>query len=152
MAASQLLDSALDQQLRRDSGIGHATYGILAALSAAPQRTLRMADMAVMTNSSQSRMSHAVERMEHGGWVVRSRNPANNREVLATLTDLGFDVLQASAPGHVASVRRFMFDRLTPEQVQQLTELSQLILRALAEDGFKVPRALAAIGETVPDS
>jgi DNA-binding MarR family transcriptional regulator len=139
VAASQLLDSALDQQLRRDSGISHATYGVMAALSSRPDRTMRMADMAQMTNSSQSRLSHAVERMETAGWVRRARNPDNNREVLATLTDAGFDVLSAAAPAHASTVRRLLFDRLEPDQVDVLVEITTIILGALAEDGFTVP-------------
>jgi DNA-binding MarR family transcriptional regulator len=139
MATSQLLDSALDQQLRRDSGLGHAAYAILAALSGAPDRTLRMAVMAMVTHSSQSRTSHAIERMERSGWVVRTRNPTNNREVLATLTGAGQAVLRAAAPGHVRSVRELVFDRLSQEQVAQWTEINQVILQALADSGFTVP-------------
>ena len=143
LAASQLLDSALDQQLRRDSGISHATYGVLAALSSRPDRTLRMADMAQMTNSSQSRLSHAVDRMESAGWVMRARNPDNNREVLATLTDAGFEVLKAAAPEHAGTVRRLMFDRLAPHHVEALVEITTLVLGALSEEGFAVPDVVA---------
>jgi DNA-binding MarR family transcriptional regulator len=144
MGASRLVDLSLDQQLRRDSGMSHATYSLMAVLSKAPQRTLRMADIAMMTNSSQSRLSHAVDRVEESGWITRSRNPASNREVLATLTDAGYDIIRTAAPGHVAAVRRLVFDRLSDEQVQQLADISELILQALAEEGFKVPAAIAS--------
>jgi DNA-binding MarR family transcriptional regulator len=152
LAASHLLDGALDQQLRRDSAITHSTYGVLVALASAPERTLRMADMALMTNSSQSRLSHAVATMEEAGWVSRTRNRHNSREVLATLTDAGHALLTAAAPAHVATVRRLMFDRLTAEQVDALIEITGVMLAALSDEGIRVPPALARPGAVSPGS
>jgi len=130
-AATTLLESALDRQLQRDSGLPHAYYLILAMLSDVPGRTLRMSDLAVMTQSSQSRLSHAVSRLERNGWIRRIPCPDDRRSTLARLTDAGFDVLAAAAPGHVGTVRRHLFDRLTPEQVGQLREISAVILHGL---------------------
>ncbi|WP_226363599.1 MarR family winged helix-turn-helix transcriptional regulator [Pseudonocardia abyssalis] len=133
-AASTLLDAALDRQLQRDAGLPHAYYLILAMLSDVPGRTLRMSDLAVMTQSSQSRLSHAVSRLEGNGWVRRIPCPDDRRSTLARLTDAGFDVLAAAAPGHVATVRTHVFDRLSPEQVGQLREIGRTIL-----DGLDAP-------------
>lgn len=132
VAASSLLEAALDRQLQRDSGLPHAYYQILAMLSEIPGRTLRMSDLAAITQSSQSRLSHAVSRLERNGWIRRLPCPDDRRSTLARLTDAGFDVLAAAAPGHVDAVRRHLFARLTPEQVGQLREITRAVLSGLA--------------------
>ena len=67
VAVTALLESHLDRQLQRDSGMPHAYYQILAMLSEVPNRTLRMSDLAAITQSSQSRLSHAVTRQGGAG-------------------------------------------------------------------------------------
>ena len=71
VAATTLLEGALDRQLQRDADMPHAYYQILAMLSEVPGRTLRMSELAAITQSSQSRLSHAVARLERKGWVRR---------------------------------------------------------------------------------
>lgn len=132
VAATALLESALDRQLQRDSGMPHAYYQILAMLSEVPGRTLRMSDLASITQSSQSRLSHAVSRLECKGWVRRVPCPDDRRSTLATLTDAGFEALAEAAPGHVRTVREHMFDRLTCEQVAQLREICAAVLSGIA--------------------
>lgn len=137
VAASTLLEAELDRQLQRDSGLPHAYYQILAMLSDAPDRTLRMSDLAAVTQSSQSRLSHAVSRLECNGWIRRLPCPDDRRSTLARLTDAGFDVLAAAAPGHVSTVRRRLFDRLTAEQACQLREICRSVLSGLDVDGLR---------------
>jgi DNA-binding MarR family transcriptional regulator len=124
VAATSLLDGALDRQLQRDSGMPMAYYLILAMLSDAPCHTLRMSDLAAVTQSSQSRLSHAVNKLEHYGWVRRSPCPHDRRSTLASLTDAGFAALAAAAPGHVRAVRKHVFDRLTPSRSRSCTRSS----------------------------
>jgi DNA-binding MarR family transcriptional regulator len=131
LGATQLLYSQLDRELQRDSGISHAYYEILVRLSEAPDRVLRMSELAEAAESSRSRLSHAVTRLEEAGWVRRESCPTDRRGSFARLTDDGFAALKAAAPLHVASVRRHLLDRLTPEQVRQLGEISELILAGL---------------------
>lgn len=131
VAVSALLDATLDRQLQRDSGLPHAYYQILAMLSDVPARTLRMSDLAAITQSSQSRLSHAVARLESNGWIRRVPCPDDRRSTLAQLTDEGFAVLAEAAPGHVATVRRHLFDRITPEQVEQLNTIFRTVLGGL---------------------
>jgi DNA-binding MarR family transcriptional regulator len=141
VAASALLESALDRQLQRDAGMPHAYYQILAMLSEVPDRTLRMSDLATITQSSQSRLSHAVARLERRGWIRRTPCPDDGRSTLATLTPAGFTVLAAAAPGHVRSVREHLFDRLTPEQIEQLRRICVAML-----DGLVEPEGLRRLG------
>ena len=121
------LDDHLDRQLQRDAGMPHAYYQVLAMLSEAPDRTLRMSQLADVTTSSPSRLSHAVARLEEKGWVRRDRHPTDRRGALAVLTDAGFDALVAAAPGHVAAVREVLFDRLDDEQVRSLRDVFEAL-------------------------
>lgn len=119
-----LLPQALDRQLREEMGISHTWYSMLAALSAAPDRTLSMGELARLSMASPSRLTHAVSTMEKRGWVVRRPCPTDKRSLYAVLTDEGFAALEAMAPSHVAEVRRRVFDRLDPEQVDQLRRIA----------------------------
>ncbi len=118
------LPAALDRQLQADAGIPHAYYMILAMLSEAPGRSLRMSELADITATSQSRLSHAVARLEEQGWVERQPCPTDKRGQLAHLTAPGLRKLAELAPGHVAEVRRLVFDGLTPAQQSQLRQIA----------------------------
>jgi DNA-binding MarR family transcriptional regulator len=125
--------AAIDAQLQRDAGIPHAYYEILVRLSEAPGRALRMSQLAEAAAASKSRASHAVARLEDRGWVRRVDCPTDRRGQIAVLTPEGFAALEAAAPGHVAQVRRALFDVLTPEQVGQLRAISEAILAASSD-------------------
>ena len=139
LATSELLYAALDRQLQRDAGIAHASYVVLAMLSEAPGRSLRMSDLAARANSSPSRLSHAVARLQERGWIRREPAPKDGRGTVAVLTDAGWDMLVATAPGHVAAVREHLFDRLTPDQVRCLGEVCAAVLDGLAPNSVAPP-------------
>jgi DNA-binding MarR family transcriptional regulator len=130
LTACQTLFSAIDAQLAHDANIPHGYYEILVRLSETPGRALRMTQLAEASTSSKSRLSHAVARLEERGWVKRTDCPTDRRGQVAQLTDEGFAALAAAAPGHVAQVRRSMIDQLTPEQIEQLREISEAIIVA----------------------
>jgi DNA-binding MarR family transcriptional regulator len=134
LAASQLVQEELDRQLQRDSGMPHAYYAVLVKLSEAPGRMMRMSELAAEVNSSQSRLSHAVKRLEERGWVRREPCAADKRVSWAILTDQGLAVLAAAAPGHVEAVRQTLFDRLDPEQLRRLAEICAAILTGPGPD------------------
>jgi DNA-binding MarR family transcriptional regulator len=135
LAATRLLASQLDRELQRDSQIPHTYYEILVQLSEAPDRSLRMSELADASESSRSRLSHAVARLEQSGWVRREGCPTDRRGAYAILTDAGFAALAAAAPAHVESVRRHLFDRLTREQVGQLAAICDSIVSGLRQPG-----------------
>ena len=145
LAATTLLEAELDRQLQRDSGMPHAYYQILAMLSDVPGRTMRMSDLAAITQSSQSRLSHAVARLERQGWVRRVPCPDDRRSTFAQLTEAGFAALAAAAPGHVRTVRRHLIDRLTPEQVEQLRDIGKAVLAGLGVDLGRTPLPAAVV-------
>jgi DNA-binding MarR family transcriptional regulator len=128
LIACHTLFTTVDAQLLRDSDIPHGYYEILVRLSETPGRALRMTQLAEASTSSKSRLSHAVARLEERGWVRRTDCPTDRRGQIAQLTDKGFAALAAAAPGHVDQVRRSLIDRLTPEQVEQLREISAAII------------------------
>jgi DNA-binding MarR family transcriptional regulator len=111
---------SIDQQLRRDSDLAMVEYQVLARLSNSPQRTLRMSLLADLVNSSLSRLSHLVKRLEERGLVRREPDPTDGRFTNAILTDEGFRTLAEAAPGHVAHVRSLVIDVLSPEQLRRL--------------------------------
>ncbi|MEA2685930.1 MAG: hypothetical protein QOE93_1125 [Actinomycetota bacterium] len=125
--ATQLLFEQLDHELQRDAAIPHGYYEILVRLSEAPDRTLRMSQLAERSQSSRSRISHAVARLEETGWIRRETCPTDRRGALAVLTDEGMAALAGAAPGHVQGVRSHLFDQLTPEQVGQLGAISEAV-------------------------
>jgi len=131
IAVTTLLPSALDAQLRRDSELTNFDYWILAMLSETPERVLRMSDLADRSNSSLSRLSHAVGRLEERGYVVRSPLADDGRVNVATLTDAGWAKVVETAPGHVECVRSIVFDGLTSDQVAQMEAICGAILDRL---------------------
>jgi DNA-binding MarR family transcriptional regulator len=131
----ELLPGVLDAQLRRDAGLMHFEYFVLAMLSEAPKRTLRMSALAAQTNSTPPRLSHVVTRLEARGLVERKPCPEDARATDAHLTAAGWRKVREAAPGHVANVRENVIDALTSEQVRQLTCIAEDILGRLDPDG-----------------
>ncbi|MFJ2233055.1 MarR family winged helix-turn-helix transcriptional regulator [Streptomyces sp. NPDC087859] len=140
IAASHLLEDAIDRQLQQDAGMPHLYYSILANLSEAQERRLRMTDLAEGLKITRPRLTYAVTRLEKDGLVRRESCHWDKRGSIAVLTDEGMAEVERAAPGHVETVRAALFDRLTPEQVEQLEEISRAISDGLQEDtGDEVP-------------
>ena len=135
LAMTRLLAAQLDRELQQDSALPHTYYEILVRLSEAPDRSLRMSELAVLSESSRSRLSHAVSRLAEAGWVRREDCVTDRRGAFAILTEAGLAALEAAAPAHVESVRRHLFDRLTPEQVDQLDAICVSVLEGLKDSG-----------------
>jgi DNA-binding MarR family transcriptional regulator len=126
--ATRLFWEELERDLQRDADMPFGYYDILVMLSESPGRRMRMSDLADSTQSSRSRLSHAVNRLEALGWVRREACSDDRRGALAVLTDDGFAALAAAAPAHVESVRTHFFDLLTPEQLEQLGAITDTLL------------------------
>ncbi|MHC3001248.1 MarR family winged helix-turn-helix transcriptional regulator [Gordonia metallireducens] len=121
------LPHALDAQLLRDAQLTHFEYEVLAALSEAPEHTLRMSELAEMSYGSLSRLSHVVSRLEKREWVRRYQCPEDGRFTNAVLTEAGWEKVVATAPGYVANVRRLVVDRLTRTQLRQVSSIGRRI-------------------------
>lgn len=134
-AVVELLPGVLDSQLRRDAGLTHFEYYVLAMLSEAPRCTLRMTELARQTNATLARLSHVVRRLDERGLVERFPCPQDKRATNARLTDDGLAKVRATAPGHVATVREHVIDPLTPEQLNELSQISDALLERLDPKG-----------------
>ena len=136
-AVLELLPAALDSQLRRDAQLTHFDYYVLAMLSEAPERTLRMTALAERTTDTLARLSHVVQRLESRGLLERLPCPEDRRATNARLTEAGWQKVRDSAPGHAATVRDNFIDALTSEQITQLETISDAILHRLDPDGSR---------------
>jgi DNA-binding MarR family transcriptional regulator len=115
----RLLD-VLDQALKTGHGLSMAEYEILVRLSEAPDRKLRMAELAAEASQSRSRLSHTCARLESKGLVRRETCPSDKRGVLAHLTDKGFGALERAAHDHVNTVRDFFIDVVQPTDLEAI--------------------------------
>jgi DNA-binding MarR family transcriptional regulator len=118
---------ALDRQMQADSKMSISYFEVLIPLSEAPDRSLRMSELARVTHSSRSRLSHAVARLEERGLVERATVPSDRRGQLARLTDAGYAVVVAAAPGHVGAVRRYVLDRMSQGDLETLGRLGSIL-------------------------
>ncbi|MFE4512934.1 MarR family winged helix-turn-helix transcriptional regulator [Kitasatospora sp. NPDC056783] len=128
------LPGALNAQLQQDAGLTNFEYLVLAGLSEAPERTMRMSMLAVLANGSLSRLSHVVTRLEKRGYLRREPCPDDGRYTNAVLTEDGHRQVVEAAPGHVNNVRSLVVDVLEPEQLRQLGEISARLLHAMDPD------------------
>ena len=129
------LPAALDAQLQKDAGITQFDYLVLSGLSEAPAHTLRMSELAATANSSLSRLSHVVSRLEAKGWVRREACPGDGRFINAVLTGEGWEKVKETAPGHVAAVRELLVGTLSEDELIRLGAISA---KVLAAQGIKV--------------
>lgn len=134
VALAELLPGALDAQLLRDAGLTHFEYVALMALAVAPERTMRMTELAARTNATLPRLSHVARRLEERGLIRRFPCPTDRRATNATVTEAGLQLIADAAPGHVETVRSQVLDALTPEQLQQLYSIAGAVLARLDPD------------------
>jgi DNA-binding MarR family transcriptional regulator len=127
IAASQLLNDRLNRELQEQHGLTMADYEILVRLSESPDRRMRMSELAEVTLSSRSRLSHQVDRMEKAGFVERQVCDDDRRGSFAAMTDHGWDTLVLAAPDHVDGVRRHLVDQLSASDFAALGAACQQV-------------------------
>ncbi len=119
LLGSARLAERLDADLR-EFGLDLGEYEILVTLSEAPERRIRMSELADAVHQSRSRLTHTVARMEKQGLVARTTCPSDRRGVWAELTPAGLRTLERAAPSHVAAVRRNFVDAADPDDYAAL--------------------------------
>jgi DNA-binding MarR family transcriptional regulator len=124
LQASLLLPVQLERDLKASHGLTNAEYEVMVRLSESPGRRLRMSDLATATQASKSRLSHQISRMEDDGLIRREECPTDRRGAYAVLSDHGWERLVAAAPAHVASVRHWLVDALTRDELIALGAIS----------------------------
>lgn len=129
------LPAKLDSQLREDHGLSLYEYYALSQISEAPDRSIRLSELAKITNMTLSHLSRVISRMMKSGWVERVPDPVDGRYTLGILTDEGLGKVEEMAPGHVEAVQRAIFDQLTEEQVRALGETAARVAEAVSPQG-----------------
>lgn len=127
------LNARLEHELLEAHGLTLGEYGVLVQLSEAPDRRLRMCDLAARLHVSPSGLTRRLEQMVRDGYVRRQPDAADRRVINAVLTDQGFAKIVEAAPTHVDGVRRHLFDHLTRTQIRQLGGVVRVLGDSLAE-------------------
>jgi DNA-binding MarR family transcriptional regulator len=130
---SSLLPAQLNRQLQHDSGLTLPEYEVLVQLSEAPGQLLRPYQICEALNWEQSRLSHQLTRMQRRGLVARQECEEDGRGAFVVLTAAGATAIDSAAPGHVAAVRRLIFDRLDDDQRAAFERACAAVLGALTE-------------------
>lgn len=135
------LPGLLDAQLQRDANLGLFEYMVISWLSMSPDRKVRMGELAQLARGSMSRLSNVVKRLEQQGLVRRTPDPTNGRYTIASLTDAGWEKVVQAAPDHVRTVRRYVLDPLTAEQICALRGIGGRITERIRDDTCGEPTA-----------
>jgi DNA-binding MarR family transcriptional regulator len=132
---NSLLLARLNRQLQQDSGLTLPEYEVLVQLSEAPRGQLRPFQLGLALDWEQSRLSHMLSRMSRRGFVVRQDCAGDRRGANVVLTAAGRAAIESAAPGHVAAVRRLVFDQMDSEQAVAFGQVFEAILAGLENSG-----------------
>lgn len=124
----------LEADLQHDKDLSIGDYQVLVFLSEAPDRRLRMSDLAAQLHLSPSGLTRRLDGLVRAGLVSRQPSAEDRRVLLAVMTDAGWERIVDAAPAHVASVRRRLLDALSPQQVEQLGDILASVRAHLAAD------------------
>jgi DNA-binding MarR family transcriptional regulator len=127
------LEAELARQLATGSGLSYPDYLVLVALTDRPDGRMRLFELAHVLGWEKSRASHHIGRMVDRGLVTKEKCDSDRRGFYVVVTARGRREIEAAAPGHVATVRRLFVDRLTPEQLDVLSEAAEAVLAGLDE-------------------
>ncbi|MEV7189734.1 MarR family winged helix-turn-helix transcriptional regulator [Kitasatospora sp. NPDC093102] len=124
------LPRAVDADIVREAGLPLSEYTPLMHLSEAPERLMRMNELAAACSLSLSGMTRVVSRLEKQGWAERAKCAGDGRGWNAILTDAGFARLEQAWPAFLVSVRRNLVDHFAGQDLAGLTD----VLRRVATD------------------
>ena len=127
------LNTQVNRELQRETGLSGADYEVLVNLSEAPDGRLRPFELGRATEWEKSRLSHHLTRMEERGLVKREACPTDNRGAHIVLTAKGRKAIEAAAPLLVSHVRRLFVEALTPEQLDALADIAETVIAKLGD-------------------
>lgn len=128
------LPGVLHRELQADAGLSLSDFEVLVKLTDTPGGRVRVTDLARELNWERSRVSHHVTRMQRRGLVERSECRDDGRGAWVVLTEQGRSAIERAAPGHAATVRRLIFDDLTPTELEVMTGFIDKVLGRLNSD------------------
>ena len=135
------LFARLNREMPEQAGISIADFSVLAQLSEHPAGRVRVLELARALRWEKSRLSHQLTRMQQRGLIERSNCSDDRRGAFVVLTTQGRDTVEGAAPAHVESVRRYVFDELSAEQVATLAAVAHAVVDRLAVEGSAVEDA-----------
>ena len=138
------LTARLSRELASDSELSYPDYTVLVVLTDQPAGRLRAFELGQELGWEKSRVSHHVSRMVARGLVRREKCPSDQRGAFVVVTERGRAAIEAAAPGHVAAVRRYFIDLLTPAQLDVLATATSTVLDAPDDDGVESTAAVAS--------
>lgn len=128
LAGMRKIDRVIDDTLQACSDLSSSEFSVLVSLSEAEDQALRLRDLCAGLGWDRSRTSHQITRMERRGLVTKRKSEGDARGVIVSLTDEGMRRLRSAAPEHVESVRRVVFDHMTPQQHAQLKTFMEQVI------------------------
>jgi DNA-binding MarR family transcriptional regulator len=140
MDSVSLLQHAIDQQIRAESGLSRVQFQLLARLAYSPARQMTMTEMADGVVYSRSGITYQVGLLEQAGLLTRAPSPDDDRSTLVTVTDEGVEVVERILPGHREVVRRLL---VAPLSEQDLRTLGEITTRVLEHMRAQPPRSAA---------
>jgi DNA-binding MarR family transcriptional regulator len=114
------LIGTLDRELREGHGLGFSEYDVLLRLARAPDRALRMTDLAERVLLSPSGLTRLVDRLASRGLVERLTQPGDGRVALAALTEAGSAELRKAARTHLHGIREHFTGKLSETQLRNV--------------------------------
>ena len=124
---NNLLGILMEEQLQRDGGLSYLQFFVLAHLARATEGRMRMTDLADTVLHSRSGLSYQATKLEAEGLIRRAPSPTDERSITAAITDRGRDLVDKVIPGHIALVRRGLFDALDEEQTLAFADSLEVI-------------------------
>lgn len=128
LRAHAALVKQLDAELEGELGLPLSSYEVLITLQAAPDRRLRMAELADRALLSRSGMTRMVDRLAREGLIERDQCSADARGCYAVLTDSGEALLRKARPLHLDGVRRRFLRHCDAEDLRRLARLWGAVL------------------------
>lgn len=150
LAGMRKIDRVLDETLLSCSDLSSSEFSVLVSLSEAEDQALRLRDLCAGLDWDRSRTSHQITRMERRGLVTKRKSEGDARGVIVSLTDDGMRRLRAAAPEHVESVRRVVFDHISPEQQAHLKAFMEGVIAVSNVPGH--PDFCGSLTEPADDS
>ncbi len=136
------LAATLHKELHDDAGLSMPDYEVLVHLTDNPQGQIRVTDLARLLQWERSRISHHATRMQQRRLVQRVECAEDGRGAFIVITPQGRAAIEQAAPGHVNTVRRLVFDALSPEEVDAFATIIDKTLAQLDNQAEGQPASL----------
>ena len=118
----------LDSELIAAHDLPLGSYEVLLTLADAPERRMRMAELADSVLLSRSGLTRMCDRLAREGLIDRCASPSDARGSYAVLTEAGHDRFQEAQATHLAGVRRLFTDHFDRDELELLGRLWERVL------------------------